>query len=186
MPQTSANFAPVVGTSSGILQQGSPANGRVDLMSSFPSLEIPAYQQRSVRNDTFRSEATTGQTKANDLSNLYFSENNIEALQQGIRYRVYVETNGKYTIGRQSDQELKVVMRSIYFQHSKNLSQDIVGQVRELNAKVLEWTVPEILSNLKQFEAYRRDASSLPVPLDRAPLLTMRGSKSLELTTSFL
>ena len=186
MPQTAGNYAPVVGSSTGLMQQGASMNGRVDLMSPLPSFNIPAYQQRSVRNDTFRNEATMGQIQSNELTKLYFSEDNIEALQQGIRYRVYVETNGQYTIGRQSDQELKVVMRSIYFQNAKNQSNDIIGQVRELNAKVLEWTVPEVLSNLKQFESYRRDASSLPVPMDRAPLMTMRGSKSLELTTGFI
>ena len=186
MSQRPGNYAPLLGSSVGMMQQGSSMNGRVDLLSPMPSMDIPAYQQRSVRNDTFRNEATTGQMQTNELTNLYFSENNIEALQQGIRYRVYVETNGQYVIGRQSDQELKVVMRSIYFQYAKNQSQDVVGQVRELNAKVLEWTVPEVLSNLKQFEAYRKDASSLPIPMDRAPLMTMRGSKSLELTTQFL
>lgn len=185
MTRTSENYAPVVGTSSGMMQQGAVLNGRVDLMSPLPTLQIPAYQQNSVRNNSFYAEATMGQIQRNPLSDLYFSPDNIEALQQGIRYRVYVETNGRHTIGRQSDQELKVVMRSVYFQHAKNQSQDIVGQVRELNAKVLEWTVPEVLSNLKQYETYRRDASSLPIPMDRSQLMTSKGTKVLEIK-SFL
>lgn len=181
MNKSSQNFAPVIGSSESMLMQGAVQNGRVDLVSSLSSLDIPAFQQRSVRNDTFTSEATFGQVASNDLSKLYFSEQNINALQDGIRYRVYVETNGQYVIGRQSDQELKIVMRSIYYQHAKNQPSDIVGQVRALNAKVLEWVVPEVLSNLKQHEVYRRDASTLPMPMERSPLMTSKGSRTLEL-----
>jgi Family of unknown function (DUF5761) len=168
-----------------MVEQGAVLNGRVDLMSPVPSLQIPAYQQRSVRNDNFFNEATVGQVQTNELSKMYFSEDNIDALQHGIRYRVYVETNGQYVIGRQSDQELKIIMRSVYFQYAKNQKGDVLGQVRELNAKVLEWTVPEVLSNVKQYDAYRRDASSLPLPMDRPPLMTSKGTKQLEIK-SFL
>ena len=178
--RTSPNYDVYQSSPVKLLQQTSTANGRIDLFSPMPSLNIPAYQQRTVRNDSFASEATIGQLYTNDLSRTFFSEANIDALQQGIRYRIYVETGGKYTIGRQSDQELKIIMRSVYFQHSKNTNTDIIGQVRELNAKVLEWTVPEVLNNLKQYEIYRQDASMLPTPMDRPTLLTTKGSRSLE------
>lgn len=181
----SQNFAPALGSSSGILSAGAVQNGRIDLLSPLPALNIPDYQRRAVRNDTFVNEATVGQVASNEVNSLFFSESNIDALQQGIRYRVFVETNGQYVIGRQSDQELKIVMRSVYYQFSKNQSSNIVGQVRELNAKVLEWTVPEVLSNLKQFEAYRRDASTLPMPMERSPLMTSKGTKTLEIKSFF-
>lgn len=174
-----------MGAAESMLAQGPSQNGRVDLLSPIANLQIPAYQQRSVRNENYVSEATYGQVAPNDLTQLFFSENNIDVLQDGIRYRVYVETNGKYTIGRQSDQELKIVMRSIFYQFSKNQPDNVVGQVRELNAKVLEWVVPEVLSNLKQHEVYRRDASSLPMPMERSPLMTSKGTKTLEIK-SFL
>lgn len=185
MSRTTPNFAPVVGSSESMMYQGAVQNGRVDLMSPMAPLEIPAYQQMSVRNDTFVSEATLGQVATNDVSQLFFSETNINALQDGIRYRIYVETNGQYVIGRQSDQELKIVMRSIYYQHAKNQPTDVVGQVRTLNAKVLEWVVPEVLSNLKQHEVFRRDASTLPMPMERSPLMTNKGTKTLEIKSFF-
>ena len=179
------NFAAALGASDVMLSQGSIQNGRVDLMSPLPSMNIPAYQQRSVNNSSFVAEATYGQMLSTDLSRLFFSEENINALQDGIRYRVYVESNGKHVIGRQNDQELKIVMRSIFYQYSRNQSSDITGQVRALNAKVLEWAVPEVLSNLKQYEIYRRDASTLPMPMERGALMTEKGTKTLEIK-SFL
>lgn len=168
-----------------MMMQGAVQNGRVDLMSQLPSFHISSYQSRPTNNDNYHVEATYGQIAPTPLSQTFFSPENIQALQQGIRYRIYVETEGRHIIGNQNEQELKVVMRSIYFQHAKHQSVDILGQVRSLNAKVLEWAVPEVLSNLKQYETYRRDASTLPMPLDRSPLMTTKGSKTLEIK-SFL
>jgi hypothetical protein len=183
---TTPNFAPVLGASDTMMANGAVQNGRVDLLSPFTGvLDIPQLQSRPERNTSAETDAIYGRTQSTGVSKLFFSENNINVLQDGIRYRVYVETNGKYVIGRQSDQELKIVMRSIYLQYSKNLPTDVVGQVRELNAKVLEWVVPEVLSNLKQHEVYRRDASTLPMPMERPPLLTVKGTKTLEIKSFF-
>jgi hypothetical protein len=156
-------------------------NGRVDLLSEMPEFNIPAYQMKSaVTNTNYATEATYGGTIPNEVSKLFFSEENINALQDGIRYRVYVETNGRFTISRQSDQELKIVMRSIYLTYSVNRTTEFVSQVRDLNAKVLNWTVPEILSNLKQYDVYKQDASTMPMPMEHGTFLTMKGTKSLE------
>lgn len=174
------DFSSVLGSSGTMMMNGAVANGRIDLMSTMPKFDIPSYQLKSVANNNFKNEATYGQTLPNDLSNIFFSEKNIDALQQGIRYGVYTKSNGKYTIGRQSDQELKIIMRSIYLQYSRNTSQDCLGQVRELNAKVLDWAITEVMSNITQFDTYRQDASTMPVPLAHAPIMTQKGSKQLE------
>jgi hypothetical protein len=160
-------------------------NGRVDI--SKPSkLDIPAYQTKEIDNKTFYAEAVQGHTKPNEVSNLFFSEKNINfsekninALQDGIRYRIFNETG--VTIGRQSDNDLKIIMRSIYLQYSKNLPTKVIEQVRELNKKVLDWSVKEVLSNLKQFQKYKKDVSTMPIPLERSPLITTKGTKTLEL-----
>lgn len=133
-----------------------------------------------INNTSFRSEATAGQLQRNPLSDLFFCADNINALQDGIRYRIWIETDKKHVIGRQSDTELKVVMRSIYYQHAKHQGSDVVGQVRALNKMVLDWVVPEVLSNLKQYQVYLRDASTLPVPMERGALATSKGTKVLE------
>lgn len=176
------NFAPL--ESSGLYNRAEGAtNGRVDLLSAAPLLDIPAYQRTNMNNRTFSSEATTGQIQKNPLSDVFFSAENINILQDGIRYRVWVESDKQFVIGRQSDTELKIVMRSIYFQHAKHQSTNMIEQVRELNAKVLDWVVPEVLSNVRQFETYKRDASTLPVPMERAQLSTQKGTRVLEQKT---
>ena len=155
-------------------------NGRVNI-SKPSSLQIPAYQKQKIDNSAFYAEAVQGNFTPNELSNLFFSCNNIDVLQDGLRYKIYKESGNKYIIGRQSDQDLKIIMRSIYLQYGKNLNKNIIEQVKELNAKVLEWAVPEVLSNVKQYDKYRYEVSTLPVPLERAPLETKKGTKVLEI-----
>lgn len=174
----SQNFAPSLSDSF----DGPRATGRVDLSSTRPVLSIQQADERPTGACSFSAQARSGVHTSTPLNELFFSRENIEALQQGIRYRVWVESQGRFTIGRQNERELMIVMRSVYYQHARHSPSDIVGQVRELNGRVIEWSVPEILNNLLQYEAYKRDISQLPLPLPRAPMATMKGTRSLELT----
>ena len=117
----------------------------------------------------------------NCVSTLYFSDKNIDILQKGLKNKVYSDSNNSYLIGRQSDTELKIIMRSIYFQYCKNNSENIIEQVRELNRLVLEWSVPQIITNIKQHNSYKQDISTLPMPLERSQLTTQKGTRILEL-----
>jgi hypothetical protein len=182
---SSQNYADVFQSSVSAVQNAA-SNGRVDLMSAMPSLHVvPAHPSSSTGNYSFQKQALKGGMGATCLSDLYFSRLNVDAIQEGLRYKIYTETNGKHVIGRQSDQSLMIIMRSIYLQFAQHLQTDLVAQVRELNRRVLEWAVPEVLSNLKQFDVYRRDASTLPTPMDYGSKQTMKGSKQLEMKPFF-
>ena len=181
MSRLSQNFATIDQSSTSVLSSGSAPNGRIDILSAMPVFDIPGTQNKQISNKDFNREAISGNISTNPLSQLYFSEMNINALQDGIRYKIYNETNGKHIISRQSDQELKAVMRSIYFQYSLNQPDNVVGQVRVLNTYVLNWCVSEVLSNLLQYQQYRIDSSTLPIPLERSPLMSTAGTKTLEI-----
>lgn len=159
-------------------------NGRVDLLSPLPTMNIPNYQQAAVSNTNFYREAVYGQMDRSPASDLFFSMDNIEALHSGIRYRVYKETD--IVVGRQSDTELKIVMRSIFLQYFENKPNvPVIEQVRALNALVLEYTVKDVVSNLKQYIKYRKDASTMPTPLQHPQLDTKKGSRTLEFKSWF-
>ena len=115
------------------------------------------------------------------VSGLFFSIENTNTLQQGLKNKVYSMSNGKYIIGRQSDTELKIIMRSIYYQYGKNNSENVVEQVRELNNLVLEWSAPQIITNIQQHNSYIKDVSTMPMPLERAQLTTQKGTRVLEI-----
>lgn len=115
------------------------------------------------------------------LARLFFSRLNLDALQQGLQWRVFSESGGRYNISRQSDTELHIIMRSIYLQESRNIPHDIVGQVRVLNASVLEFCVPRILEEIRMYTQFQQDISTMPVPLPRGEIASQKGSRVLDL-----
>ena len=128
---------------------------------------------------TCSREPLRGIFTSNSLSDIFFSDVNVDAVQTAIRYRVYVDSGRKYTIGRQSDTELQIIMRSIYFQFSKNQPINLTGQVKELNKKVLDYTVPRIIQEINQYNQYKHDVTTMPVPLQRSENVSNAGSKFL-------
>lgn len=134
----------------------------------------------SERPLNFQISQITGNMAASEVAELYFSKKNFQALQNGIRYMVYKKSNGRHIIGEQSNNELAVIMQTMYLRHGQDQMYNILEQVRALNAKVLEYAVPEILKELDMYEKYLKDQSSLPVPLDRSPNVSSKGEKVLE------
>ena len=154
-------------------------NGRVP---SEPLAESSApynYFEES-RKGTCVADSLRGIQQQSPLSDLFFSRMNVDALQEGIRYKVYIQSNKKRVIGRQSDTELEVIMRSIFLQHSNAVSgASLVEKVRSLNEKVLAFCVPLILREIQQYSTYRNDISQLPVPMDRQQNVSSAGDKFL-------
>lgn len=153
-------------------------NGRVNAVTPVNNYKIKTNVENSSENST---NIISRNMNCTDVSSIFFSDKNIELLQYGIRNKILNSTNGKYNIGKQSDIDLKIIMRSIYFQHGKNAPNNINAQVLDLNTRVIEWCVPEILSNIKQSEHYIMDISTLPIPLDRSTLPSQKGLRTLEI-----
>jgi len=123
----------------------------------------------------------------NILNNLYFSRENVEQLHNSIRFNVYTLSEGKYTIGKQSDTELIIVMRSIFFQHSKNITNEdtIKNQISELNRLVINELVPKILSQIQQHYGYLRDSTKRMEPLPNPKNTNLFGRRISNPTTPF-
>jgi hypothetical protein len=117
---------------------------------------------------------------------LFMSPANVEALQGAIRYRVWVETRGVHVISPQSETELSVIMQAVLLQSGRNNdSEDVLCQVRELNAQVIAFCVPRIVSELNGYVRYRRDLSSMPQLMERGQLATSKGTRALEMPPPF-
>ena len=61
----------------------------------------------------------------------------MDYIQTQVIRRVYEKTNNTHQIGKQSEDELIIVMRSIYLQHSKNMKDRIDEQINILIAGVV-------------------------------------------------
>lgn len=118
---------------------------------------------------------------AHPLNQLFFGPANMEALQHGIRYGVFKCTG--ITLDKQSERELQVVMRSIYLQHAKHApDQDLVSQVRELNARVLDYCVPTVAQEAQGYLTFAATNLKTPQPMQHPINVNIKGDKTLELT----
>jgi hypothetical protein len=155
-------------------------NGRVDTLPHANYAMYGLFENGNDKISQFNREAIIGVHQQTPLNDLFFSRQNIEALQVGIKNMVAKRTEGEFMIGKQSEVELQIVMRAIYLQHAKHMTTDIVEQVRELNSQVIDFCVPRIIEEIKMFKYYKQDIGQLPIPLDRGQFSSSKGLRILE------
>ena len=109
---------------------------------------------------------------------------NIHIIQNGIRAGVYKLSNGQYTIGPQDCDALKIIMRSIYLQHSANKPSDVTSQIRELNKMVLDYCIKQVYSEAQGYMTYINDVSTLAIPIAH-PVMSNNSDKELVLKPWF-
>jgi hypothetical protein len=142
-------------------------NGRVRIMPEHQNTKtlfemkdrMPVNQPSSFR------QPVQGLWENTQLSNAFFSESNVQTIQNGIRFGVFSRSNNQYIIGIQDYDTIKIVMRSIFLQNSKNQSTNISKQVEDLNKKVLAYSVDQVYVETQSYLHYLEDASTLVVPL---------------------
>ena len=135
--------------------------------------------QKTVDKD-FEMDMIRGNMESNPVSSAYFSAKNIEVIQNGIRKNVFEKSQPKgYIIDNQSVDELKIIMRALYYTYSRNLPFDVQGQVNELNERVYAWSVPHILSAVDHYNYYIQDISHLPVPMAQPVNISRAGTRTL-------
>ena len=142
------------------------------------------FEENALKPTTFRKQATAGILECNLVNQVFLSQENIDLLQDKIRYAVWRASDKKFVIDRQNQIELELIMRSIYLQYSKNLQYNIKEQVEELNDLVIQDTVPKIMSQVQAHVYYLFDASTQPIPLSHAVNVNSTGRKQLPSVTS--
>jgi hypothetical protein len=159
-------------------------NGRIDIKTPNTSDlfqmydKIPATQCATFRN------ATEGLWTPTVLSNSFFSLENIKIIQNGIRAGVYYKSNKQYVIGEQDCDSLKIIMRSVFLQHSANQSHNISTQISDLNKIVLNYCIQQVYSEAQGYLKYMDDVSTLVIPIAH-PVMTNNTDRQLELKKWF-
>ena len=109
-------------------------------------------------------DAVKGIIEETNVTRIFFSQTNIEALQNTIRF--YVNKMSGQSISNQSPEQLFIIMRSIALQYGNFITNDSIKEVKRLNEKVISYCVENILTELKQYIGYIDDLTRLPVPMD--------------------
>jgi hypothetical protein len=157
-------------------------HGRVNLYTS-----IPQYDYESQKNVDygFQNNALAGIQETTPLSNLFFSNENVEKIQNGIIRGVSEQSNGQYQISNQSQDQLLIIMRAIYLQNSLNQRNNIEGQCNTLNKMVIDYAVRKIIPEIQSYIRYQKDITSNPQPLAHPQNVSMVGTRSREFKSFF-
>jgi hypothetical protein len=143
---------------------------------------VPGFGFETTAEPDFVNDMLRGNQNPTQLSFSFFTPSNVRTIQASIRREVYIRSGSKkYAIDDQDVDEIKLIMRGIYYQYAKNNLFDIQGQVEELNKIIVEWAVPRILSEIDQYQYYLKDISHLPIPLQQPQSMSSAGTRSLPL-----
>ena len=137
-------------------------NGRMSDLSS--RLTDAALKTEVIIFDTNSTDATKGIIEETNVTRILFSRQNIDAIQDYIRYSVFRRTNEK--ISRQDENELFIIMRSIALQYGNFIVNDPIAEVKRLNERIINRCVDKIVTNYRQYLQYLNDIQNLPVPMD--------------------
>ena len=159
-------------------------NGRINIKSPNTSALFQMYDKIPANQCTTFRNATEGLWTESPLSQAFFSEENIQILQNGIRAGVYYKSNKQYLIGPQDCDSLKIIMRSIFLQYSANKPFNISQQIKELNKMVLNYCIQQVYSEAQGYMKYVDDVSTLVVPIAH-PVQASNTDRQLEFKTWF-
>jgi hypothetical protein len=157
------------------------SNGRVNLLNNANYQSYGLFEENKKDPNSFNKEAIRNIHINNPISTIFFSQQNIDALQEAIRYQVYLKSDKKHVIDKQSEIELFIIMRAMYLQYAEHKPYGILEQIRELNQMVIDYCLPKMMAEIDQYTYYKKDIQQLPVPLERGELSSSKGTKVLQL-----
>ena len=140
-------------------------NGRVGNIEVLDS-ELPSGESDIVINKDNRETSIKGIVERSATSDLFFSDMNIDAIHQSIRYGVNKSTG--QVVAKQSDNTIYIVMRSIMLQYAnlRTSGDNLAEEIRSLNQRVIDYCVENVSSNVQQYLGYIKDIERLPIPMD--------------------
>ena len=160
------------------------SNGRIDIDGPPPDARFAMWDKIPVNQITTFRDALTGNWTDNDVSNVFFSKDNIQIIQNALRAEVYRLSNGEYTISQQDNDELKIIMRALYLESAVNMPTNIREQVAALNQHVVDHCVPKLINEVRAYLKYKRDASNMYTVMTWPAYDNVKG-KTLELKPWF-
>lgn len=115
----------------------------------------------------------------NPLIDSYFSHKNVKYLQVLIADLVDIYSDGTYKISPEEQRinDLLAIMKSRYLSVPIDPYGDIQFEVCKLNRAVVEWAVPDVLANIRQYLGYVRDHSQNHMVIDRPLNVSSAGTK---------
>lgn len=121
----------------------------------------------------------------NPLNKVFFTSQNLELLQKEIQAQVKAMSGGKYSIDRQNDDDLKIIMRSYYLMFAKNNPKNTEAELKELNSRVVGYAAGKIYSEVDFHMFYLKDIQDFAPPIANPMNPHVFGTRTGELKSFF-
>ena len=155
------------------------SNGKVNIMGPNIATLFSMMDKIPLNTHTNYQNVLAGNFERSTLSDTYFSKQNIQAIQYGIRKGVYDKSQGRIAVDEQPEDQIVTVMRAMYLQYSKNLSSNIQQQISDLNTRVLNFCITNVFNEAVAYLKYKEDASTMHIPIMH-PIYSNKTNKVLE------
>lgn len=154
------------------------------------------YQEDNARTNKYklsdenRMTATKGilcEDEVDPVTELFFSPENMKRIQKMIRHEAYIRTNGGFKLEVDQDEsDLLVAMRAVFFDTygARFLPFKIKRQVKDLNIKVVNYILPDMISEMKQGYGYLKEINEPIKPLMRPLNVNNAGRRTLPSITT--
>jgi len=152
---------------------------------SFRMFEMHHDDPRLAYGSTFNQQATTRIHAPTPVNQAFFSDANLQGLQDEIRYRVWLKSGKKHVIDAQRPDDLRTIMRSYYLQYSQNVPGNEVKEITDLNERVLAYCVDDIVGSINMYVYNRNQVTNYPEQMSRPINPHIVGTKGAEFKTFF-
>lgn len=118
---------------------------------------------------------------------LFFCPANISRIQKKIKSAVFSGTNGKFKLEADQDEhEIYLVMVKIYSEKARFIPGQIIRQIKKLNKSVVEFVLPNMLTEIQSEYGYLQEINGPLKPMPRPINVNHAGRKTLpSITTVF-
>jgi hypothetical protein len=140
-------------------------------------------KSNELRNEMIKNQVRISECQQSSLETYFFSDENMDYINKQIILSVYKNTNKKFRINNQSKEKLLIVMRYIFLEYARHLPYDIKKQILDLNCRVVQDIIPNIITNLNQKIDYLNEINN-PRKLIPLPINVNHNNKTLQSVTN--
>jgi hypothetical protein len=121
------------------------------------------------------------------LSQMFFSDKNIKRIQKKIKKEVSIRTKHEFKLDVDQDEtDLIIAMVAIFKTKARHLPGQTIRQIKRLNNQVVDYIIPDMITNIKQHYGYIKEINEPIKPIMRPVNVSNAGRKTLpSITTSW-
>jgi len=163
---------------------GVKTNYRIDKR----SIQQPPFVQFQASPDEFHDNVKVSERVTNmkfdEVGNIFFSDENMRRIQRKMKKEFMIRTNNEFRLDVDQDEsKLIIAMQYVYAESGRYLPTHITRQVKKLNNDLMDYILPDMITEVKQYYGYMKDINQPLKPIARPVNVSSAGTKTHGIAT---